>query len=134
MKISEANWHQLLRHNRKTNFSFSPPSIHFGITVPPNIQEAGVSDLYENFLAGAEKTYQKLADFCPTVADYCITNGHNRQVIATCSLWELYHLINLRTSPEAQWDIRQTFEQIHNELKEKQPVLTKFAQRRLENV
>lgn len=132
MKISEANWHQLLRHNRRTHFTFSPAGIRFGITTPPHIKEAGCADLYETFLSEAEQTYQQIASISPLLASYCVTNGHNRQVIATASLWEIYHLINLRTSPEAQWDIRQTFEQLYTELKEKQPVFAKFARRRLD--
>ncbi|WP_044641011.1 FAD-dependent thymidylate synthase [Risungbinella massiliensis] len=132
MKISEANWHQLLRHNRRTSFTFSPAGIQFGITIPPHIKEAGLSELYERFLTKAETIYRELAKFSPLVASYCVTNGHNRQVLASASLWELYHLINLRTSPEAQWDIQQTFEQIYSDLKESHPVLAKYAQRRLE--
>lgn len=128
--VSEANWHQLLRHNRKTHFTYTRPTIRFGYTIPPNIREAGLTEPFERIIEQAEKVYQKLASFQPNLADYCVTNAHHRQIFATASLWELYHLINLRTSAEAQWDIRQTFTQLHQSLAEHHPVLARFAARR----
>lgn len=131
MQLSEANWHQLLRHNRGTHFSFSPPTIGLGYTIPPHIQEAGLVAFYKQFIAQAEALYAHLLDHCPEAAPYCVTNAHHRQITATASLWELYHLINLRTSPEAQWDIRETFVELHHQLGKHHPVLARYAQRRL---
>lgn len=132
MKISEANWHQLLRHNRRTYFSYGSPTIDLGITIPPNIEKAGLRPVMEDFLETAETVYRKVADWNPQIASYCVTNAHLRQITASANLWELYHLINLRTSPEAQWDIRLTFEQLLAQLKEKHPIFAKYAQRRNE--
>ena len=129
--ISEANWHQLLRHNRRTHFSYGLPTIHLGYTIPPHIKEAGLDELYQSFLHEAENVYQTIFSWNPEAAAYVVTNAHHRQVTATASLWELYHLINLRTSPEAQWDIRQAFLSLFEELKTHHPVLAKYAQRRI---
>lgn len=128
--ISEANWHQLLRHNRRTHFSFGLPAIRFGYTIPPHVKDAGLEDVYQEFLQEAENLYRELAAFDPLIAPYAVTNAHHRQVVATASLWELYHLINLRTSPEAQWDIRKAFTSLLGELKAHHPVFAKYAQRR----
>ncbi|MNH33894.1 Thymidylate synthase ThyX [compost metagenome] len=46
------------------------------------------------------------------------------------SLWEAYHLINLRTSEEAQWDIRETFEELFKQLYTVHPLLISQAKRR----
>ncbi|MBA4552141.1 FAD-dependent thymidylate synthase [Thermoactinomyces vulgaris] len=131
--ISEANWHQLLRHNRRTHFSHGLPTIHLGYTIPPHIREAGLEERYQSFLHEAENVYQDIESWNPEAAAYVVTNAHHRQVTATASLWELYHLINLRTSPEAQWDIRQTFLSLFEELKNHHPALAKYAQRRINN-
>jgi thymidylate synthase ThyX len=131
MKISEANWHQLLRHNRRTHFSYGQPGIQLGYTIPPHIKEAGLTEIFQAFISEAEQIHREMEAWNPLTARYCVTNAHHRQVTATASLWELYHLINLRTSPEAQWDIRETFEKLYRELKEKHPALAKYAQRRL---
>lgn len=129
--ISEANWHQLLRHNRRTAFTYGPPTISLGYTIPPRIKEANLASLFQQWMEKAEILYKQLESFNPTIAPYVVTNAHHRPIIGSASLWELYHLINLRTSPEAQWDIRETFIQLTEELKQKHPVLVKYAQRRL---
>ncbi len=71
-----------------------------------------------------------MSQLCPEAAPYCVTNAHHRQVFASASLWELYHLINLRTSPEAQWDIAQVFTSLYKELQKHHPALARYAQRR----
>ncbi|MBA4542137.1 FAD-dependent thymidylate synthase [Thermoactinomyces daqus] len=131
MVVSEANWHQLLRHNRRTHFSFGEPTIRLGRTIPPHVSEAGLSEMFQALLEEVEEGFNAIASVCPEAAPYLVTNSHHRQIFATVSLWELYHLINLRTSPEAQWDIRATFEQLLKELKANQPILAKYAQRRM---
>ncbi|SFI88328.1 FAD-dependent thymidylate synthase [Thermoflavimicrobium dichotomicum] len=129
-KISEANWHQLLRHNRKTHFTYTKPTTRLGYTIPPHIREAGLTSVFVALMEEAEQIVHQIESFEPTIAAYAVTNAHHRQVVATVSLWELYHLINLRTSPEAQWDIRHTFNQIYQVLKDQHPVLAQFAKRR----
>ncbi|MFC7443182.1 FAD-dependent thymidylate synthase [Laceyella putida] len=129
--ISEANWHQLLRHNRRAHFSFGKPTISLGYTVPPHVAAAGLTDRYTALIQEAEALVRELSDWNPTIAAYAVTNAHHRQVTCTASLWELYHLINLRTSAEAQWDIRDTFEQLHEQLQAAHPVLAQYAKRRM---
>lgn len=46
MLISEANWHQLLRHCRGINFTEQHPGVHGGITIPPRAIEAGLTELF----------------------------------------------------------------------------------------
>ena len=130
--ISEANWHQLLRHNRKTDFVFSNPTPHFGITIPPRIAEAGAADLLKDIAEESKKLYNLLVEVgFADEAEYVVLNAHRRQVFASFNLWEAYHLINLRTSEEAQWDIRETFEQLYRQLSAVHPLLISHAKRRL---
>lgn len=130
LKISEANWHQLLRHNRRTHFTWGLPTTELGYTVPPHIRDAGLTDPFRRLVEQATETHRRLREICPEAAPYCVTNAHHRQVTATVTLWELYHLINLRTSPEAQWDIRAVFEELLSALKRHHPALARYAQRR----
>lgn len=129
--ISEANWHQLLRHNRRTAFTYGPPTVLYGYTIPPRIKEANLTSFFHELMDKAFTLYHHLEKFDPHVAHYVVTNAHHRPIIGSSSLWELYHLINLRTSPEAQWDIQETFIQLTKELQEKHPILSKYAQRRM---
>lgn len=130
LQISEANWHQLLRHNRKTHFTYQEPTIVNGYTIPPHIVAAGATAPFQRAMENANQLYVQLINELPQVAPYAVTNAHHRQLMATISLWELYHLINLRTSDEAQWDIRQTFQDLHDQLQQIHPTLLHFAKRR----
>ncbi len=130
--VSEANWHQLLRHNRKTDFTFSDPSPHFGITIPPRIIEVGLDELVKDIAGTSEKLYNNLVEEgFDKEAEYVVLNAHRRHVYASFSLSEAYHLINLRTSEEAQWDIRETFEELFRQLLSVHPLLISKAHRRL---
>jgi thymidylate synthase ThyX len=125
--VSEANCHQLLRHNRKTAFTFRQPSVKYGLTIPPRIKAAGVEGKLLALAQKAERYYNELSK---GIREYVVLNAHGRHVIASFNLWEAYHLINLRTSEEAQWEIRDTFEQVYRMLQAACPTLIAGAKRR----
>ncbi len=104
--ISEACWHQLLRH-RKVNWIVQEPGIESGITVPPHVEKSGTEELLRKAVSESENLYKELhRDNLKEVASYVVTNAHNRRMLGNFDLWELYHLINLRMSEGAQWDIK----------------------------
>lgn len=129
--VSEANWHQLLRHNRMTDFTATLPSPDNGVTIPPRIVNAGLQDIVKCIARKSEELYTKLIEEgFESEAEYVVLNAHKRLIYASFSLWEAYHLINLRTSEDAQWDIRQAFEQLYKQLKSVHPLLIGKAKRR----
>lgn len=129
--VSEANWHQLLRHNRMTDFTYGSPSINNGVVIPERIRRAGLTQLFADAVNKTANLYAKLqSKGFKEELDYLVLNAHRRVVTASFSLWEAYHLINLRTSEEAQWDIRETFEELHKQLLNVHPKLISMAKRR----
>lgn len=125
--LSEANWHQLLRH-RKVNWIVKDPSIKNGITVPPHVTESDSVGLLMEAVEKSEKLYDKLIDNgFETTAHYVVTNAHNRKVIGDFDLWELYHLINLRMSEGAQWDIKKLISELADKISKHHPNLVKPA-------
>lgn len=109
LNLSEANWHQLLRHCRQIDFYPERPGIDAGYTCPPNVRAAGLADVLAQAVAESERVFALLVDAGePLAAHYAVTNAHHRRVRADVTLWEMFHLINLRGKPDAQWDIRQT--------------------------
>jgi thymidylate synthase ThyX len=129
--ISEACWHQLLRH-RKTDWIYKDPSVSHGITIPPNIEKAGVSGMLAEAAEKSERLYDKLMnEGLPEIASYVVTNAHNRRVIGSFDLWELYHLINLRMSEGAQWDIKNVTGMLAKEIGKHHPNLVAPALKRL---
>lgn len=130
--ISEACWHQLLRH-RKVNWIVQDPDIQSGITVPPHIEKSGTEDLLRKAVSGSESLYTELVnEGLPTVASYVVTNAHNRRMLGNFDLWELYHLINLRMSEGAQWDIKNITKILTEKISEHHPNFVKSALKRLD--
>lgn len=130
--ISEACWHQLLRH-RRVNWIYKDPSTSHGITIPPNIKDAGLEALLAKAADESEKLYAKLINEGPSEpAAYVVTNAHNRRVLGSFDLWELYHLINLRMSEGAQWDIKNVTRMLADAIGKYHPSLISPALKRLQ--
>lgn len=130
--ISEACWHQLLRH-RKVNWIVQEPGIHSGVTVPPHVEQSGTEDLLRKSINESESLYQELVqENLADVASYVVTNAHNRRMLGNFDLWELYHLINLRMSEGAQWDIKNITNILATKISEYHPNLVKPALKRLD--
>lgn len=130
--ISEACWHQLLRH-RKVNWISKEPGIQSGITIPPHIEKSGTQDLLRKAVSESENLYHELLNQNLTeVASYVVTNAHNRRILGTFDLWELYHLINLRMSEGAQWDIKNITGMLAEEIGKYHPNLISPALKRVD--
>jgi thymidylate synthase ThyX len=130
--ISEACWHQLLRH-RKVNWIVKEPGIQSGITVPPHIEMSGTQDLLRKAVSESENLYNELVDNnLPEVASYVVTNAHNRRLLGSFDLWELYHLINLRMSEGAQWDIKNITRILAEKISKHHPNLVAPALKRVD--
>lgn len=128
--ISEACWHQLLRHHRGMNFNMTPPSTKLGHVTPPTIVLAKLTDLYQQAAVLAEAFAEYLDDEAPEHKHYAVLNMHTRVVTAFLDTTQLFHLINLRTSKEAQWEIRSVMEQLHKDFAREHKGLAAFAKRR----
>ena len=130
--LSEAAWHQLLRH-RKVNWTVKEPSVCDGVTVPPHVAESGTEGLLLEAVGRSGRLYEKLADAgFQDVASYVVTNAHNRRVSGSFDLWEFYHLTNLRMSEGAQWDIKNVIGQLAQSIEKVHPVFVRSALRRVE--
>ena len=130
--ISEACWHQLLRH-RKVKWISKEPGIQSGITIPPHIEKSGTQDLLRKAVSESENLYHELLNQNLTeVASYVVTNAHNRRILGTFDLWELYHLINLRMSEGAQWDIKNITGMLAEEIGKYHPNLISPALKRVD--
>jgi thymidylate synthase ThyX len=124
LRISEANWHQLLRHSRGMTFFSGPPGVGDGVTVPPAVARAGLADVLEGACADAARVHGQLVTAgAPAVAAYVVTNAHRRRVVADLDLWELDHLVRLRLRDNAQWDIRRTVRAMVAAAAERHPFL-----------
>ena len=128
--ISEACWHQLLRH-RKMRFCPQDPSNEHGFVIPPAIQEAGLTSLFEKAIERSSRIFDRLKIQNPLVAHYTLSNAHKRRTLSQFSLWELYHLIQIRLTPQAQWEIKQVIQGLTKKIQTIHPTLLQPAIHRL---
>lgn len=129
LKISEANWHQLLRH-RTIVFDCGEPTIENGFIIPPNIEKAKVSEILIKAIKASEELFIELKEKLPEVSPYVVTNAHKRLVLMNADLWAFDHFANLRCTNEAQWDIRNVSFKMLDLIKEVAPQLATFMARR----
>jgi thymidylate synthase ThyX len=59
-----------------------------------------------------EKVYEDIKQKTPQAAHYLLTNAHRKRVSMKINARELYHIARLRADRHAQWDIRETAEQM----------------------
>ncbi len=129
--LSEAAWHQLLRH-RKVDWTAKEPSVGDGVTIPPHVVESETEELLRQAISKSESFYEKLLNSgFGDIASYAVTNAHNRRVCGSFDLWEFYHLTNLRMSAAAQWDIRNVIEKLATEVEKVHPVFVRSALKRI---
>ena len=93
------------RHRMQTYLS-QPLTVANGYAVPPLIQEAGLTDLFEKAAGDAESAFHTICAHSHAVAQYLVTHAHRQRVLSRMSLRECYHLFKLRASHQAHESIR----------------------------
>jgi len=128
--VSEACWHQLLRHNREICFSYQDPTVENRYIIPPNIRDAGLSDVVKKVIEKSNAFYDELMKEAPELAVYVVTNAHKRRIFGTFSLWELYHFINIRMSEHAQWEIQDLSKELLDQIRKHHPFFVEKIEER----
>ncbi len=110
--VSEAAWHQLLRHSRRIDFTWSEPGFSGGIVVPPLVRAAGAEGI---LMEAAERVAAASRDLGLNhpASRYLVLNAHRRSILASLDLAEVCHFVRQRAKPDAQWEIRQAAGLLH---------------------
>ncbi|MBE3555503.1 MAG: FAD-dependent thymidylate synthase [Firmicutes bacterium] len=128
--LSEAAFHQLLRHGRRMLLVAGAPTTAGTPVIPPAVSAAGGEQLLIDATEAAKELFDELVQDVPQAAAYTVTNAHRRQVICEIDLAELYHFLNLRSTAEAQWEIRALAGAMQRAVARVHPHLIGFAVRR----
>ena len=94
------------RHRMQTYIT-QPLTVHHGYSVPPLIQDAGLSDVFQKAMEKAEKTFTAIHRQSPLLVQYTVTHAHNQVFMSRMNLRECYHLFKLRTSKLAHFAVRE---------------------------
>jgi thymidylate synthase ThyX len=115
-------YREFRRHRMQT---YLPQSLtaDLGYTLPPLLEEAGLGRTAREAIAVAEGAWEAMAPWNPRVAEYVVTHAHHRRVLAHLNLRECWHLLRLRTGPQAHPSLRGVMEQALALLRETYPLI-----------
>ena len=116
-------YREFKRHRLQTS-SDQRPGMEAGFSIPPLVREAGAAGEFLTAVWKAEKTHWELDRMgFPHLAPYLLTHAHHRRALTSLNLRQLYHLLKLRTSPQAHEAIRGPMQQALQQLREVHPAL-----------
>lgn len=128
-EVSRALTHQLVRHRIASYTQKSQRYVdesNFTYVIPPSIEkESDALNIYINFMSNCKDTYKKLVELGIPKEDarFVLPNATKTEIVLTANFRELRHMISLRGSKDAQWEIRKLFIEILKILKSYAPTV-----------
>lgn len=123
----------LQRHRMVDDLEWQPLTPRYGYEVPELIQQAGLSDSFEECFDISLELYSKLQKANYNLeAQYATLLGHRMRWKVTYNAREAMHLHELRTSPQGHPGYRKLVKQMHDRLSEVHPIIAdamKFVNR-----
>lgn len=127
--VSRAFTHQLVRHRLCSFTQQSQRHVdesEFECVEPDSIKDNSKAHyLFTEFMEKARKTYSELQRLGIENEDarFVLPNAVESQIVITANLREWHHIIELRGSPDAQWEIRKVAIEILKILKNYVPTV-----------
>ncbi len=97
-----------------------------GYSIPKDIVEAGFKEEFDKIMQKADKLFRKIYEKYPYEAQYIVPLAFKKRYLMTANLREMYHLVKIRTTPQAHESYRNIVRQMYIIMKEKFPLLTKY--------
>lgn len=124
--ISATCFAQVKRH-RMATITVQGYDPALGVTVPPSVTAVGMESAFRNICGRTEEAWERIRRETPAAAAYVLTNAHRRRVAIRVSARELYHFARVRADRHAQWDIRETAEQMVEQGRKAMPLTLMLA-------
>ena len=127
--ISRACSHQLVRHRIASYSQQSQRYVDgskFNYVIPPEIEKnENYKKAFNDFMKQTMNLYNGLVALGIKKEDarYILPNATTTNIVVTMNARELLHFIELRSSPRAQWEIRELAQEMLRQLKEVAPVI-----------
>jgi thymidylate synthase (FAD) len=127
--ISRACSHQLVRHRIASYSQQSQRYVKgdkFDYVIPPEIEKReDLKKVFDEHMRNTKTLYNTLilCGMKKEDARYLLPNATTTNIVVTMNARELLHFIELRTSPRAQWEIRELAGEMLKQLKEVAPVI-----------
>jgi thymidylate synthase ThyX len=117
-----------LKRHRMMTQSPQAPTVELGYAVPRAIDEAGLGDRFRDAIEQATDVSRAIARDFPREAAYLVTNAHNRRVLATMNLRELYSFVPLRAREAGHFSYRRIAMLVHEAVRAVHPTLVAHIQ------
>ena len=127
--VSRSLTHQLVRHRLASFTQKSQRYVderNFTFVEPPKVEEnPEAHKIYVNFMNIVRETYKKLRDLKIPKEDarFVLPNATTTEIVITANLREWRHIVELRGSEHAQWEIRRMTIEILKILKRETPTV-----------
>ena len=127
--VSRSLTHQLVRHRLASFTQKSQRYVderNFTFVEPPKVEEnPEAHKIYVNFMNIVRETYKKLRDLKIPKEDarFVLPNATTTEIVITANLREWRHIVELRGSEHAQWEIRRMTIEILKILKREAPTV-----------
>ena len=118
------------KRHRMQSYISQPLTMAHGYAIPYLLSEAGLEGQFLEAITPIEKTYWRVYEESPQVAQYLVTHAHHRRVLSKLNLRECYHLFKLRTSSLAHISIREPMVEAMRLAVETHPQLFQFLRLR----
>ncbi|MCS7206410.1 MAG: FAD-dependent thymidylate synthase [Dehalococcoidia bacterium] len=122
-------YREFKRHRMQTYIA-QPLRADLGYVVPELLWQAGLEGVYHQALHTAERVWREVVQWNPRVAEYLVTHAHRRRVLAHMNLREAWHILRLRTGPQAHFSLREVMEQALALLHQQYPSIFRWFRRR----
>jgi len=114
----------LQRHRMVDDLEWQALTPRYGYEMPELVENAGLSDLHEKCFDLSYKLYSKLqAGGYEGEAQYATLLGHKMRWKVTMNAREMYHFIELRTTPQGHPGYRKLCQQMYEQLQNIHPLL-----------
>jgi len=123
--LDQGGYFELKRHRMMT-LSPQPLSTYLGYTIPQAIEAAGLYDSYIQVMDQADQTYRALAAWNPEVAAYVVPNAFRRRALIRLNFRQAWHLVALRSAPNAHFSLRRLAQRMAERIREATPLLGQF--------
>jgi dTMP kinase len=119
----------LQRHRMVDDLEWQALTPRYGYEIPELIEQAGLTDLFEECFDTSLKLYSQLqANGYALQAQYATLLGHRMRWKLTYNAREAFHFHELRTSPQGHPGYRKLVLEMHQKISEIHPMMTEAMQ------
>ena len=107
-----------LQRHRMMTIDWQPLSTHHGFTRPPAVDDAGVSERFDEAMDVSKSLYEDLATRFPEQAPYAVSLAYRIRYNMTMNAREAMHVCELRSAPQGHPSYRTVAQDMHVQIAE----------------